>query len=53
MKLPARTAGLPGEEVSFVLCPPWAGLIDLTPRGTYRLTFLLKTGSRPGIKQRD
>ncbi len=32
----AGTVGLPGEEVSFILCASWSGLIDLTPRGTFR-----------------
>jgi hypothetical protein len=40
VKLPAHRAALPGhavasrmraKEVSFILCPPWSGLIDLTP----------------------
>ncbi len=31
VKLPAHGAGLPGKEVSFILCPPWSGLIDLIP----------------------
>jgi len=24
------------KEISFILCPPWSGLIDLTPRDTFR-----------------
>ena len=31
MKLPVYRAGLPGKVLSFILCPPWSGLIDLTP----------------------
>ncbi|MBP1695549.1 MAG: hypothetical protein H6Q41_737 [Deltaproteobacteria bacterium] len=39
MKLPAHRAGLPGEELSFILCPltPYPALAG---RGTFRPTFL-------------
>jgi len=48
MKLPAHRAGLPGEELSFILCPltPYPALAG---RGTFRPTFLRGGPMHPSL----